>query len=493
MTSPPPPHPHDSWLQSIRNWVSLAGLVLMLASLFAFLLLFLIDTIAGSSNPYIGILTYLVAPSFTTIGLALTFIGIILQRRRLLKTHGKPIGLIIDFSRPRHQRLLALFGAASVTFLFITAVGSYHSYQFTESVTFCGQACHTVMEPEMVTYQNSPHARVACVECHIGPGATWFVRSKLSGIHQVFATAFDTFPRPVPTPIKNLRPAQDTCEQCHWPDKFSGDMVRTFNHFLSDDENTPYTVSMLLKVGGGHPDQGPVEGIHWHTSPNHKVEYVASDPLRLVIPWVRLTDENGQVHEYRTPDFTGDPDPRNIRTMDCIDCHNRPSHRYEKPNDAIDRALALGLIDRSLPAIRLHATEALVQPYDSVDHALQQINDTLNSNYPDEPRILPTIQVVQQIYRNNFFPNMKANWSAYPEHIGHKDWPGCVRCHDDNHHTADRSRSITFQDCNSCHLILAQGKDEELLQVSPAGQPFRHPLEDYDPAFKCHDCHTGGP
>ena len=483
----------DSWVQSMRNWVSLAGLILIGASVFSFLLLFLIDTVAGSTNPYVGILTYLVAPTFSTLGVAITILGIILQRRRIIKARGGPISLVIDLNRPRHRRILVVFGAASVVFLFISAFGSYHSYQFTESVTFCGQACHTVMEPEMVTYQNSPHARVACVDCHIGPGATWFVRSKLSGMHQVFATMLDTFPRPVPTPIKNLRPAQDTCEQCHWPDKFSGDMVRTYDHFLTDDDNTPYTVQMLLKVGGGHPDQGPVEGIHWHTSPNHKVEYIATDDLRLEIPWVRLTDEHGEVHEYRTPDFTDDPSGYTIRTMDCIDCHNRPSHRYDKPNDAVDRALAFGRLDRSLPAIRLHATEALVQPYDSVEDALRGIAAALEEHYPDDPRAEPAIAVVQQIYRQNFFPAMKADWRSYPEHIGHKDWPGCVRCHDDNHQTADQSRTITFQDCNSCHLILAQGQGEELLQVSPAGQPFRHPVEEYDPEFKCHDCHTGGP
>jgi nitrate/TMAO reductase-like tetraheme cytochrome c subunit len=491
---PPDPTPDpDSWIQSMRNWVSLAGLILVVASVFSFLFLFLIDTMAGSPNPYIGILTYLVTPAFSTLGVIITIVGVVMQRRRLIKARGAPINLVIDFNRPRHRKILAIFGVCSVTFLFISALGTYQSYQFTESVTFCGQACHTVMEPEMVTYQNSPHARVACVDCHIGPGATWFVRSKLSGMHQVFATLFDTFPRPVPTPIKNLRPARDTCEQCHWPDKFSGDIVRTYNHFLTDEENTPFTVQMLLKVGGGHPDQGPVEGIHWHTSPNHKVEYIATDDLRLEIPWVRLTDEDGTIHEFRTPEFTEDISGHTIRTMDCIDCHNRPSHRYETPNAAVDRALFLGRLDRSMPYIRLNATEALVQPYDSVEQALREIAASLHAEYPEDPRAETAIQVVQQIYRQNFFPNMKADWRAYPEHIGHMDWPGCVRCHDDNHFTADGSRSITFQDCNSCHLILAQGQGEELFQVSPAGQSFRHPWDDYDPAFKCHDCHTGGP
>jgi hypothetical protein len=181
---------------------------------------------------------------------------------------------------------------------------------------------------------------------------------------------------------------------------------------------------MMLRVGGGDPVQGPVGGIHWHTSPTHRVEYVATDDLRLQIPWVRLTGPDGRVTEFRTPDFTNDLSQFTVRTMDCIDCHNRPSHRYDKPNDAVDRALALGLIDPALPSIRKNATEALVQTYASVAEATNGIAATLQAAYPNEPRIQPAITAVQHIYRDNFFPTMQASWKNYPEHIGHKDWPG---------------------------------------------------------------------
>jgi nitrate/TMAO reductase-like tetraheme cytochrome c subunit len=208
-----------------RNWLSLAGFITMLASLFAFLLLFTFDLVRPASNPYVGVLTYLVAPIFTTIGLCLVALGVLLRRRGV--PAGGPTGrLVIDLSRTKDRRILGYFAGGGVLFLLITAVGSYHSYKFTESVTFCGQACHTVMEPEMVTYQHSPHARVACVECHIGPGAKWFVKAKLSGLYQVYATAADKYPRPIPTPIENLSPARDTCEHCHWPQKFSGNLVQ---------------------------------------------------------------------------------------------------------------------------------------------------------------------------------------------------------------------------------------------------------------------------
>jgi len=491
--SPESPTPVQSWIQQMRNWVSLSGLVTVLASLFAFLLLFLLDTIARSSNPYVGVLTYLVAPAFSTIGVGLVLLGMVLQRRKLVRARGRPVRLVIDLSQRRDRRILGFFVAGSVAFLFITAIGSYHSYQFTESVTFCGRTCHTVMKPEAVRYEHSPHARVTCAECHIGPGAQWFVKAKISGLHQVYASAFDTFPRPVPTPIKNLRPAQDTCEHCHWPQRFSGDMVRTYRHYLSDATNTEYTVRMMLRVGGSDPRRGPVSGIHWHTSQENKVEYLATDNLRLKIPWVRLTDGQGVVTEFRSPGFTNAVEPAAIRTMDCIDCHNRPSHRYEKPNEAVDLAIALGRISPALTSIRSNATVVLTQPYATEAEALQKIASTLDGLYPGDPRIKPAVEAVQQIYLNNFFPEMKASWKDYPEHIGHKDWPGCARCHDDQHKSSAGQRTIGFRDCNSCHVLVAQGQGAALDQLTPSGQEFKHPGEDYDPEFKCYDCHTGGP
>ncbi|MBP7826766.1 MAG: NapC/NirT family cytochrome c [Verrucomicrobia bacterium] len=490
MTSPaasPPPR-----RQFYRNWLTLTGLVVMVASLFAFLLLFVMDSLARGSNPYIGVLTYLVAPIFTTMGLVLVAVGLWLARRKLIRSpQGRPGSLVIDLARPRDRRLLGGFILASVVFLLITAIGSYHSYHFTESVTFCGEACHTVMEPEKVRYEHSAHARVSCAECHIGPGASWFVRSKLSGLYQVYAAAANKYPRPVPTPIRNLRPAQDTCEQCHWPQKFSGNIVKTYRHFLSDEENTEYSVRLLLRVGGGDPQRHHEGGIHWHI--NNHVEYVAADDKRLKIPWVRYRDERGELVEYRAKDFTNDLAGMEIRKMDCMDCHNRPSHRYETPNEAVDLALANGRLDRTLPSIRAKATELLVQKYPTVQAALDQIEKELQAAYPDDARTRTAVAAVQEIYRQNFFPLMNADWRAYPEHIGHKDWPGCFRCHDDQHLSADGTRKITFTDCNTCHVILAQGTEAELENLSGAGQPFKHPEDEYDPAYLCNDCHDGGP
>ena len=191
-------------------------------------------------------------------GLLLTVVGVLRERHK----RGGAVGLLpvvqVDLSRPRDRRRMAVFIAGAVFFLFLSAVGSYNTYNFSESVQFCGETCHTVMKPELVTYQHGPHARVACANCHIGSGATWFVRSKLSGTYQLYATAFDKYPRPIPTPIRNLRPAQETCEECHWPKKFFGNLDRTFNYFQGDESNSPYSIRLLHQGGRqrSHPRAG---------------------------------------------------------------------------------------------------------------------------------------------------------------------------------------------------------------------------------------------
>ena len=238
------------------------------------------------------------------------------------------------------------------------------------------------MQPELVTYEHGPHARVACVECHIGPGATWFVKSKLSGTYQLYAVAFNKYPRPVPTPIKNLRPAQETCEQCHWPKKFVGNLDKTFNYFLGDETNTPFSVRLIVKVGGGDPTHGPVGGIHWHMSVGNKVQYVATDEARQVIPWVRSVDAQGVVTEYKVRSFTNDVNEMNIRTMDCIDCHNRPAHIYQTPDDAVDLAMSLGKIDRSLPWVKTNAVGVLTRNYADEAQAMEGIATALAQSYP---------------------------------------------------------------------------------------------------------------
>jgi hypothetical protein len=270
-----------------------------------------------------------------------------------------------------------------------------------------------------------------------------------------------------------------------------GNLDRTYTHYLTDETNPVHQVRMLLKVGGADPTHGPVGGIHWHMNVANKVEYIAADETRQVIPWVRLTDPQGIVTEFRTPEFTNEVKKSAIRQMDCMDCHNRPAHVLQSPNDAVDLAMHVGRIDTTLPFVKSNAVQILTQTYTNRTDAMQAIATFFAAQYPNEPKVRSVIESVQEIYRNNFFPEMKANWRVYPNNIGHKDWPGCFRCHDGKHQSTDGKRLIQASDCNACHTILAQGSGSELDVLTPQGQEFKHPGEEIEKGYLCNDCHTG--
>jgi nitrate/TMAO reductase-like tetraheme cytochrome c subunit len=471
----------------LRNWISLYGLVVVVGSIFSFLLLFTLDFFAPNANPYVGILAYLIVPCFFAAGVGITAIGWAWQRWRL--RHHLASGRVVDFSLPTDRRNLFIFFAVAGLFLFLTAMASYHSYHYTESVNFCGQACHTAMGPEFTAYQHSPHARVACAECHVGSGVSSYVKAKVSGLHQVYAIATDSFARPIKT-HNSMRPAQETCEQCHWPERYVGNLERTYTRYLSDPDNPPYSVRLLLKVGGAEPSRGPVGGIHWHMNVANKIEYISTDESNQTIPWVRMTSPQGVVTVFKDAKFTGNPAKLQIQRMDCMDCHNRPAHTFKSPNDALDLALSTGALDVTMPSIKKVSAEILSASYKTNEEALQKIATTLSAKYVSHPRLQATIEEVQKIYQLNFFPELKADWRSYPNNIGHKDWPGCFRCHDGQHVTEDKKQTIKANDCNACHHILAQGKGTQLEDLKITGQAFEHPGGDYGDS-KCTECHTG--
>jgi nitrate/TMAO reductase-like tetraheme cytochrome c subunit len=422
------------------------------------------------------------------------FLGALIRwrtRRRAVRA-AEPLTIKIDLSRARDRRILALFVAATVGFLFLTALGSYQTYQVTESVEFCGKACHLPMEPQFVAFQHTAHASVECVACHIGPGAAAYVKTKLNGVKQLYHTVRRDFDRPIRLTAPNPRPPQAICEQCHWPKKYVGNVVRSYQHYLSDEKNTPFAVRLLLNVGGGDPSNGPVGGIHWHMNIANKIEYIATDDQLLSIPWVRMTNPQGVTTEYRDPDFKDDPAKYQIRRMDCMDCHSRPAHKLHTPNEAVDLALLTGRLDPKIPWVKSKIVAALVKSYSTKGEAEQGIADSLREAYPDPTQANPIIKEAQAIYRDNFFPEMKVDWRTYPDFVGHKNWNGCFRCHDGKHVSTDGKMSIKASDCKSCHLILAQGSGEALEQINYQGHDFIHIDAPYA-EFSCVDCHTGGP
>ncbi len=488
--SPPPPVP----VQSIwRNWISWAGLVLAGAALFAFLFLFVIDQWGpGAGNPYIGILSYVVAPGFLFLGLGIFLFGGWWERRyRQHVPSGTAPRVTIDLTNARTRWRLLYFGAGTMCFLLLTAIGSYQTYHVSETNEFCGLVCHTVMEPEYTTYHEGPHARVDCVDCHVGSGAGAYAKAKLNGAHQLLGVITGDFTRPVPTPIKNLRPSRETCEQCHWPEQHVGNLERTYYRYMSDEENTEFTVRLLLHVGGGADRGTHAGGIHWHTNSDTKIEYYAADEQRQDIPWVRVTKADGTVQEFLNPDFEGEVDMTQLRVMDCIDCHNRPAHKFKAPNDAVDEALHLGRLDRGMTSIKRNVVELLTGEYATVDEAMAAIDTGLRETYEEDERVDEAIRTAQGIYRANFFPLMKSSWASYPENAGHKNWTGCFRCHDGNHEMiGNNDHQLPAHECSACHTILAQGSGPDLKTLAPEGLEFAHPMDDVT-GWLCNDCHDG--
>ena len=477
-----------------RNWLCLLGMLIALGSLFSFILLFAIDLVAKETSPYLGILTFVVAPIFLVIGMLVYGLGWLWHRRSVTKMGAAPF-LSIDFSRVRDRRYFGIFVAGSFVFFIFAAIGSYNSYHFAESERFCGQTCHTPMRPEHVTYLNSPHAQVSCTECHVGPGAASFVKAKLNGVNQLKATLLNNFHRPIHMP-DHLRPTRLICEQCHWPKKEIGNLERTYTHYLSDETNTATSFRMMLKVGGGDPTQGPVPGIHWHTSLGTKVEYISTNENRQVIPWVRMTDAQGKATVFTTKDFKEDPAKYAVHTMDCMDCHNRPAHQFQVPNEAVDVAMSRHKIDPAIPLIKSNVVAVLTRTnFTHEAQALDTIASVLQAAYPKEPRLAAAISEAQQIYRNNFFPEMKADWRSYPDNSGHKYWPGCFRCHDGQHQTQDGTRKLQSSSCDDCHLILGQGTAVAAIdKLTSTGVKFVHPDSSSEATdADCFSCHASSP
>lgn len=381
----------------------------------------------------------------------------------------------------------------------MTAFGSYRAFEYTESVTFCGQACHDVMKPEFVAYNASPHAKIRCVECHVGGGADAYVRSKFTGMRQLYGVATGHYNRPIHTPVDNMRSATETCQKCHWSEKFHGEKLKVFNHYGYDENNSLDQTRMIIKVGGGDADSGPVGGIHWHMNIANEVTFISTN-RRENIPWVRVKDSSGNTTDYVTKD-SGltvqqiEQSPK--RKMDCIDCHNRPAHIYLSPNQAVDRSLDAGRLNILLPFIKAKAVETLAKPYNTNDEAVATIAADITEYYrTNHPAVFASnfasvdgaITEIQNIYQTYFFPEMKTDWKASPNNIGHLNAQGCFRCHDGQHFS--KEGKVIRNDCNICHTTIDRTFGGRT--VPAVNGAFQHPVNLGDKnTWQCASCHKG--
>jgi hypothetical protein len=449
------------WLSPLvhlsNNWLSLMG-VIVVTTATVFWLFLLPTTLKGEThNPYVGILAFLLLPAVFFVGLVLVPLGIWLRHRHEIRAGRYPTAFPpLTFRNIDLRRLTVFILVTTLANLVIASQLTYGAVTYMETVTFCGRTCHTVMQPEYTAYQGSPHSRVECVQCHIGPGASWFVKSKLSGVWQVFAVTFNTYDRPIPTPVRNLRPARETCEACHWPQKYGEDRVRVINKYADDEGNTLTKTVLLLKIGGGNHGLG-IHGTH--LGPGVRIRYAHTDEARQTIPWIEY-DDGRRKTVYAAPGARAGGLP--VREMDCMDCHNRPSHSFELPERAVDAAMFAGDIPATLPFIKRKSVEALKRTYATREAAAAGIPADLEKYYRESypaawaggrQAVARAARALVSIYDRNVFPAMKVTWGSYPNNLGHTDFPGCFRCHDDNHPSAG-GHNVT-QDCNACHNMLA--------------------------------------
>ena len=450
----------DFFKRIIRTRLGLAGAVLTTASGFLVVLFFVLSMAGIEQAPYIGILAYLVLPIVFIVGLVFIPVALWLERRRLARQGPAPLP-VLDLNQPSTRNRFLLFAALTSANVIILAGASWKGVEVMDQPVFCG-SCHKVMDPEFTAYSRSPHSRVACVQCHIGPGASWFVKSKLSGAWQVVSVTFNLYPRPIPTPVKSLRPSRDTCEQCHWPTRFVGDRLRVLTHYADDEQNTPKKTVLLMHVGGGEAGRG----IHWHVSSGVRIRYLA-DPKRLDIRTVEVTHPDGKVDTYDLPPDDKAPPPAAStlawRTMDCVDCHNRPTHQFRPAAFEVDAALDSSQIDRSLPFLKREAMKAVAASYPDRQAAEDGIRTALSTFYEKQyPRIwaakkeavLAAARTLSDSWGRNVWPQMGIAWGTYPSDLGHEQTTGCWRCHDEKHATKD-GKAIS-QDCDTCHALLAQ-------------------------------------
>jgi nitrate/TMAO reductase-like tetraheme cytochrome c subunit len=413
-----------------------------------------------NANPYLGIIFFLILPALFILGLGLIPIGVALRRRALMKAGQIPAQFPkVDLNDRIFRHGLDIVLIATIVNLLVVSIATYRGAAYMDSPQFCGQSCH-VMHPEYTAYKIAAHSHVACVDCHIGSGAESYFEAKVDGTKQLVEVALHNYPTPIPSPVKNLRPARVICEGCHTPARFVGERLLVKSSFADDEQNTETQTVLILHLGGldGLSHLTGIHGVHL----GH-IEYVATDPTRTTIPWVEKRNADGSETVFASSSLKGTAPPKGERrVMDCIDCHNRAAHPFVTAEEAINQAMSDGPVSPELPWVHKEGLALLKATYPSQAVAMVQIPAQLAAFYQKNyPQIMSTkAKLVEAagkglatVYSQNVFPDMKVTWGTHPNHIGHMTYPGCFRCHDGDH-TAKDGTTIP-QDCSVCHNLLA--------------------------------------
>lgn len=492
----------DKLPSSFFNPVSILGAIIAAIASITLIFLVIMTKTSAVYNVYMDVFIYIVVPFFLFMGLVLISAGMIWKRRgqkRGTAASEKSV-FIFNLKEPKTRNSLIIFGTVTILFIMSTIIGTYETFHYTESNEFCGKLCHKVMLPEYTAYQLSPHARVNCVDCHIGNGVNWFVKAKVSGIRQVFHYLGSNYPRPIGTPLEGLRPAKETCEKCHWPQKIYSHKLNHFKYFLRDSANTEWDIAMDMKLGPSTKISGTSRGIHWHDDPGVEVLYKAN-AKHDTIYWVKYLNKKTGVEKIYEDEETKKSEAElaliPTRTMDCMDCHNRPAHEYRSPSFYLNNLFSTGKLSTSIPWLKKVAMDALKNKFSTTDSALTEIRNRMRKKYQNKyPLVFQTYEkqidsaatIITNEYLANAYPEMNINFREYPRNIGHLESDGCFRCHNDKHKTAD-GKKIT-KDCYNCHDFLKQGTLDKMSFCDINNSvKWLHPVELEEDWEKCSECH----
>ncbi len=471
------------------NWITLLGSIIATVAGIGILFMLIIGFSSTTENPYLNLFVVIALPVVFAVGLLLIPFGLAIERRR-----GTPspdavrsaFELVFSDRSARHR--MAFVAVATLANIGLLSFAGKMVVSEMDSPKFCGTSCHPVMQPEWEAYNRSPHSNVACVECHIGPGAGAEIKAKWNGVRQLVEFTTNTYHRPVPTPVADLRPARLTCARCHSPERFAAGRIKLFPHYQPDKDNTPKFNAMLLHIGGKNPITQTYGGIHWHVSADHEIRYEYLDPGRDRIGKVTVLS-NGKVEAEYLPKG-GTQKAAGVRTLDCIDCHNRPTHIFDAtPKAAVDRALFVGALDPKMPFIAQVAIGLLGDVSIRRDQAEAHFQAALPAAYQkdhsdvtvDPGALAKASTTLAVLYLRNVYPDMNVRWNTYRSNLGHQaegmENPGCFRCHDGQHETtlADGRKKKISQECDLCHTQLAFDEnpakfDETLSAMMPATQ-----------------------
>ena len=454
-----------------RSRLAIFGAVLVTSAFLADAIVIAGELFFFESNPYIGIVVWVLLPLAGLVGLVLIPLGLWWRARGSGVTGLAGLTSLVKVVNRLHffQMILGL----SFLNLIIFGTTGYRALHYMESPVFCGAVCHQVMEPEYNVYRRSPHSQVDCVECHIGSGIGHLIKSKLDGTRQLAAVLTGSYSRPIETPLHNLRPAREVCGTCHFPENFHGNLIKVIENYAPDENNTRTVTILNMRVGGGSGPNKHASGIHWHVDEAAAIRYYASDPGREEILRVEHTRPDGSVRVWNNSahPMPAEPDPKGYREMDCVDCHNRPAHDFLAPDRAMDEWLGDGLLDASIPWMRAIGEELIGASYASTEEAraaIARLPELYRSRYPEAwdefgARVADSVPVLQEIYALFVYPKMNLQWNTYNSRIGHPTeyTAACFRCHNGLLH--DKHGVAITNDCVVCHFVLADKEQDPMI------------------------------